>query len=193
MRQYEMVKKQTDLTAFFRSVLQLKSVKRTGWISKVRVHNPESVADHTYSMCAISMLLSDLLGLDMERVLKMVILHDLAESIIGDYIPGEITKKRKLLQERNAMNSILCCLPYAIRVNYKKIWQEYILNKTDVAHFVHSVDKLEMALQARQYAKEGYSRKLLAQFFNSAGKPLFIDKRRFMTELLNALKPIPIK
>jgi putative hydrolase of HD superfamily len=125
--------------------------------------------------------------------LKMVILHDLAESIIGDYMPGEITKKQKLLQERNAMNSILCSLPYSIRANYRKIWQEYILNKTDVAHFVHRVDKLEMALQARQYAKEGYSCKILAQFFNSAGKCLFVDKRIFVNELLNALKPIPIK
>ena len=46
---------------FFQSVLQLKRVKRAGWISKVKVHNPESVADHTYSMCAISMVLSDIL------------------------------------------------------------------------------------------------------------------------------------
>lgn len=187
-----MVKKQIDPTQFFQSVLQLKRVKRAGWISKVKVHNPESVADHTYSMCAISMVLSDLLELDTERVLKMVILHDLAESIIGDYMPGEITKKRKLLQERNAMNSILCSLPYDIRLNYKKIWQEYMLNKTDVARFVHGVDKLEMALQARQYAKEGYSHKLLARFFNSAVEHLSIDKPNFMTELLNALKPISI-
>ena len=38
-------------------------------------------------------------------------------------------------------------------------------NKTDVARFVHRIDKLEMILQARQYAKEGYSHKLLAQVF----------------------------
>ena len=188
-----MVKKQIKPIQFFQSVLQLKCVKRAGWISKVRVHNPESVADHTYSMCAIGMVLSDLLELDTERVLKMVILHDLAESIIGDYMPGEITKKRKLLQERNAMNSILCCLPYGIRLNYKKIWQEYILNKTDVARFVHRVDKLEMALQARQYAKEGYSHKLLAQFFNSVGESILFDKPISMIDLLNALKPIPTK
>ena len=188
-----MVKKQIKPIQFFQSVLQLKCVKRAGWISKVRVQNPESVADHTYSMCAISMVLSDLLGLDTQRVLKMVILHDLAESIIGDYMPGEITKKQKLSQERNAMNSILCCLPYGIRLNYKKIWQEYSLNKTNVARFVHRVDKLEMALQARQYAKEGYSHKLLAQFFNPAGESLLFNKPNSMKELLNVLKLIPTR
>jgi putative hydrolase of HD superfamily len=188
-----MVEKQIKPIQFFQYVLQLKCVKRAGWISKVRVNNPESVADHTYSMCAISMVLSDILGLNTERVLKMVILHDLAESIMGDYMPGEITKKQKLLQESDAMNSILCCLPHGIRLNYKKIWQEYILNRTDAARFVHRVDKLEMALQARQYSKEGYSHKLLAPFFDSAGGSLLFDKPISMADLLNALKLIPTK
>jgi putative hydrolase of HD superfamily len=73
-----------------------------------------------------------------------------------------------MLQEKKAMNSILHYLPSNIRRNYKKIWEEYLQNKTDVAQLVHRVDKLEMILQARQYAKEGYSKKLLAEFFNSA-------------------------
>lgn len=153
---------------FFQYILQLKSVKRAGWISKVHINNPESVADHTFSMCAISMVLSDMLGLDTERVMKMVILHDLAEAITRDYMPEEINKKRKLSQERKAINSILCRLPLNIRSNYIKIWQEYILNKTQVARFVHRIDKIEMVLQARRYARQGYSRKLLAHFYNSA-------------------------
>src|ERR671938_1276244 len=139
-----MITKQIILTTFFQSVLQLKYIKRAGWASKVRVENPESVADHTYSMCAISMVLSDMLGLDTERVMKMVILHDLAEAMTGDHTPEEITKKHKLSQERKAINLILCRLPLNIRSNYTKIWQEYILNKTHVARFVHSIDKMEM-------------------------------------------------
>jgi putative hydrolase of HD superfamily len=85
-----------ELAPFFHSVLQLKSVRRAGWVSKVNVKDPESVADHTFSMCAIAMLLSDRLGLDTGRVMKMVILHDLAESIVGDYIPGDLSKNQKL-------------------------------------------------------------------------------------------------
>jgi putative hydrolase of HD superfamily len=126
------------------------------------------------------MVLSDILGLDTEKVMKMVILHDLAESITGDYMPGEITKKHKLLQEKKAMNSILCCLPSNIRSNYKKIWLEYILDKTHVARFVHRTDKIDMVLQARQYAKQGYSRKLLSHFCNSAREVLAYDHNDFM-------------
>ena len=166
--QRKMVTKSKRLCQFFRYVIQLKYIKRAGWISKVKVQNPESVADHTFAVCAISMVLSDILGLETEQVIKMAILHDLAESKIGDYIPNEISKKHKMLQEKKAMNSILHYLPSNIRRNYKKIWEEYLQNKTDVAQLVHRVDKLEMILQARQYAKEGYSKKLLAEFFNSA-------------------------
>ena len=170
------MRKRINPSRFFQSVLRLKCVKRAGWVSKVRVNDPESVADHSYSMCAISMVLSDMLRLDTEKVMKMVILHDLAESITGDYIPSEISKKQKLIQEKRAINSILYCLPADIRSDYKTIWQEYISNKTDIARFVHRIDKLEMMLQAKLYTKQGYSHKLLAQFFNSADKYLSINK-----------------
>ncbi|MFL6512134.1 MAG: HD domain-containing protein, partial [Nitrososphaera sp.] len=61
------------MSLFFHSVLELKSVKRAGWVSKVQVENAESVADHTYSMATIAMLLSDMLGFDTLKVIKMVL------------------------------------------------------------------------------------------------------------------------
>jgi len=47
----------SGLTPFFESALKLKSVKRAGWVSKVKIENAESVADHSFSMCAMAMLL----------------------------------------------------------------------------------------------------------------------------------------
>ena|SRR5688572_19857394 len=157
-----------SLSPFFYSVLQLKSVRRAGWVSKVKVEDAESVADHTFSTCAMAMLLSDMLGLDTQRAMKMAILHDLAESIVGDYMPGDVAAGQKLAREKKAMESILSGLPKKTRKEYEKIWLEFLQNKTDVAKFVHRVDKLEMALQASQYAKQGYAAKSLAPFFESA-------------------------
>jgi putative hydrolase of HD superfamily len=166
-RKKEATSTPVQLLSFFESVVRLKSVKRAGWVLKAGISNPESVSDHTYSMCAIGMILSDMLGLDTERVMKMIIIHDLAESIIGDYMPGEITRKKKRIDERKAMTSILYQMPVAIRSNYKGIWEEYQLNKTQVAKFVHKLDKLEMALQATQYINEGHPNKMLFQFLDS--------------------------
>jgi putative hydrolase of HD superfamily len=179
-----------ELTPFFQSVLQLKSVKRAGWVSKVKVESAESVADHTFSMCAMAMLLADMLGLDAKRAMKMVILHDLAESIVGDYMPGEVTAKQKITKEKKAMKAIFAGLPKKIRAEYEKIWLEYLQNKTGVAKFVHRIDKLEMALQANQYAKQGYANTFLAPFFESA-KSAVGDEGDIVSEILNSLRPAP--
>ena len=177
-----------DLSPFFQSALQLKSVRRAGWVSKVKIKDAESVADHTFSMCAMAMLLSDMLGLDTQKAMKMVILHDLAESIVGDYMPGDITSKQKLAQEKKAMKSILSGLPRKSRAKYEKIWAEFLQNKTEIAKFVHRIDKLEMALQANHYAKQGYAGKLLAPFFESA-RTAVGDKGDIVSEILNSLRP----
>ena len=181
-----------DLSPFFHSVLKLKSVRRAGWVSKVNIEDAESVADHTFSMCAMAMLLSDMLGLDTQKAMKMVILHDLAESIVGDYMPGDLSANQKLAKEKRAMKSILSGLPRKIRSEYEKIWLEYLQNKTAVARFVHRMDKLEMALQANQYARQGYAGKLLAPFFESA-KTAVGDEGDIVSEILNSLRPAPAK
>lgn len=181
-----------DLSPFFNSILQLKSVRRAGWVSKVKIEDAESVADHTFSMCAMAMLLSDVLGLDTQKAMKMAILHDLAESIVGDYMPGDVTAAKKLAQEKKAMKSILSGLPGKARAEYEKIWTEYLQNRTDVARFVHRIDKLEMALQANRYAKQGYADKLLAPFFESA-RTAVGDEGDIVSEILNSLKPSGVK
>jgi putative hydrolase of HD superfamily len=176
------------LDPFFHSILQLKSVKRAGWISKVEVKNAESVADHTFSMCAMAMLLSDMLKIDTQKAMKMAILHDLAESIVGDYMPGDITAEQKMAKEKKAMKSILAGLPEAIKADYEKIWLEYLQNQTSIAKFIHRIDKLEMALQANQYAKQGYASKLLAPFFESA-RITVGEEGDIVSKILSSLNP----
>jgi putative hydrolases of HD superfamily len=180
----------TDLQPFLDAVLGLKVVDRSGWAAKARVKNPESVADHTFSMCAIGMVLSDMTGLDTERVLRMTILHDLAESIVGDYMPGEVTSRKKTMQERRAMKKILACIPAKTRKNYERAWLEYLHSSTREARFVHRMDKLEMALQAARYRKEKHAEKSLEQFFASAHKAI-ADEDDLLTGILKSLMPAP--
>jgi putative hydrolase of HD superfamily len=180
--------KGSGIDPFFRSVLQLKSVKRTGWVSKVRVRNAESVADHTFSMCAMAMLLSDMMALDTRRVMKMVILHDLAESIVGDFVPGDLEPAEKENKERKAMSAILKGLPQKVRSEYRDIWDEYAENRSEISRFVHRLDKLEMGLQARQYVRQGYARNLLAPFLKSA-RATAGNERDIVSDLAKKLKP----
>src|SRR5579863_4506443 len=96
---------------FFYLVSELKKVPRKGWISKVGIERPESVADHSYGTAMMAMVLSDSHTLDTEKILKMALLHDLAESITGDFMPDEISKENKKIAENDAMKEIFSKLP----------------------------------------------------------------------------------
>jgi putative hydrolases of HD superfamily len=115
------------------------------------MNDPESVADHSYRTALMAMVYSDARGLDTARVLKMALIHDLPEAIVGDSIPGERTKKRKLKLESTAMKEILEKMPPAQRREYGMIWQEFNSGESEEALLVRQVDKLEMAVQASEY------------------------------------------
>jgi putative hydrolase of HD superfamily len=166
-----------NLVSFFRIVCNLKTIKRSGWIHKSNITSPESVADHSYSMCMMSMILAEIMNLDSGHIMKMVIIHDLAESLVGDHMPDNISSEKKQLVEDKAMKKIISKLPNSLRKNYLHIWNEYNGNITVNAKFVHNMDKLEMALQAKEYEFEGYPKEVLQPFIKSATD--YISKERF--------------
>ena len=146
----------------------MKKIPRQGWIDKLSVTNPESVADHVFSMAIMGMIFSDLENQDTEKILKMILLHDLAESVIGDMTPDQISKEEKIVIENKTMKNILKNLPSSIQKQYNFLWEEYQSNNSKEAKIVHQLDKLEMALQAKIYFNEGYPEEKLTSFFNSS-------------------------
>ncbi len=155
------------LLDFFNLSANLKNTSRQGWIDKLSITNPESVADHTFSMAIIGMVLSDSKNYDTEKILKMILLHDLAESVTGDITPDKKPKNEKIILENKIMKDILANLPKSIQIQYFKIWEEYQENESLDAKFVHQVDKFEMAIQAKIYQKQTSFEKTRV-FFESA-------------------------
>ena len=175
--------KSTLLLEFFKSSANLKNISRQGWIDKLSLTNPESVADHTFSMAIIGMVLSDSKNYDTEKILKMILLHDLAESITGDITPEKKPKNDKVILENKIMKNILANLPKILQIQYLKIWEEYQENKSSDAKFVHQIDKFEMALQAKIYQKQTSLEKTIV-FFESAKEDITDPNLlRFLEEL----------
>ena len=172
------------LLDFFYLVLELKKVPRKGWKSKANIEHPESVADHSYGTAMIAMVLSDLQKLDTQKIIKMALLHDLAETITGDFMPEEISKEIKNISERDAMKEILSKLPENIAEEYTKIWQEYLQINTKESILLHDIDKMEMAIQAAKYSSEGISNEKLNLFIDSAKKEI---KSKELLEMLDTL------
>ena len=156
------------LENFFVKVLNLKNIPRQGWKEKLEMKDVESVADHTYLTAVMSMVVSDMQNLNTEKIVKMALLHDLAESITGDITPDKITKEKKNKIETDAIKNILQNLPSNISQTYFKIWNEYQENYTSEAILLHEIDKLEMAFQAKSYQSQGISDEKIISFLQPA-------------------------
>ena len=172
------------LEDFFKIIINLKNVQRKGWIQKLEIKNPESVADHSYSMAIMAMILSELQKLDTKKILEMTLLHDLVESVVGDFTPEEISKPKKLQLENTAMEKILNILPENIIEVYQKIWNEFQLGDSKEAIFVHEMDKLEMVFQAKYYVDKGFSKEKIQPFLDTANTEI---KNKHLREIISHL------
>lgn len=81
----------------------IKDVKRTQW-SSYNVENPESVADHTIGTWLMAMIYLpneyNEQNYDKQKILQMLLLHDMAEAILGD-CSGELSEPTKELKQQN--------------------------------------------------------------------------------------------
>jgi len=155
------------LEDFFFSVLELKNIPRKGWSDKLNISQPESVADHSFATTIMSMILANEKNVNVEKIMKMSLLHDLAESKIGDLTPEEMSKDEKIILENSAMKEILSQLPSNLFEEYQKIWNEFQEKKSKESILLHEIDKLEMAFQAKKYLNESNKEKIQL-FFDSA-------------------------
>jgi len=144
---------ETDLAgtlAFLRSAERLKTVTRSGWTSTGRA---ESVAEHSWRLCLLALVLRPGLGdVDYARLLPMLVVHDLGEAIGGD-IPAPAQAASgvaKSAQERADLLELLAPLPAAMRGELTALWDEYEANATREARVAKALDKLETILQHNQ-------------------------------------------
>lgn len=148
----------------------LKTTKRKGWINH-GIKGPESIADHMYRMALMALIVGDIPTVNRERCIKIAIVHDIAEAIVGDITPSDgIPKAEKSRREQEALNKMCEVLGGGLRAEeIQELWAEYENNSSLEANLVKDFDKVEMILQALEYEME--HGKVLDEFFlSTAGK-----------------------
>jgi len=172
-----------NLIKFLEITGVLKRTPRAGWVD-VGVYQPESVADHTFRTGFLCMLYADMEALDPLKLLRMALLHDLPEAVIGDLTPQQKTEETKE-KEETAISHILRLLPKKQRERYLAVWDEYQEGKTREAKAVRQLEKIEMALQAKEYEKLGSAGKSLDRFIKSAEEATeWPDLKRLLSSVL---------
>ncbi|PAD38211.1 HAD family hydrolase [Terribacillus sp. 7520-G] len=130
---------------------KLKFEMRHSWLSNGR---QESVAEHTWRVGLMAVLLEPYIEekLDMAKLLKMIMIHDLVEAEAKD-IPAFDTlydakrKEQKRLAEEKAMDDIRAMLAEEPGKELQLLWQEFEAKGTFEAKVANALDKLEAQLQ----------------------------------------------
>jgi len=135
---------------------KLKNVVRTGWKDwNVKRERIESVAEHIFGvqMLAIAMKSEYEYDIDIMKVIFMLAIHELGETLIGDITLFQMSKEEKEKIEHEAVSKILEGLLDGNQI--KELFFEFDAGKTKEAKFAYQCDKLECDLQCKLYDEEG--------------------------------------
>lgn len=156
--------------AFLHIVEQLKLQKRTGWIDH-DIIPCESIADHMYRMGVTTMLIKDP-NVDVKKCVRIALVHDIAESLVGDITPFDpVTKEEKHQRELDTI-TYLCeeiIKPYnsVAADEILSDWLAYENISSLEARYVKDIDKFEMLVQCFEYEKRHSGTKDLSQFYGA--------------------------
>ncbi|MEL0279206.1 MAG: HD domain-containing protein [bacterium] len=139
----------SQILTFLRATESLKSTLRSAHTSSGR---PESVAEHTWRLCLLVMVLApEFPEVDAHRLMKICLIHDLGEALRGD-IPAPLQDPNvdKSQSEREDLLELLSPLPELQRSEILELWEEYEQAATPEAKLAKAFDKLETLLQHTQ-------------------------------------------
>lgn len=149
------MKKEERVVNYYLLCNKLKDIVRTGWLNwKVKRERVESIAEHIYGvqMLAIAMKSEYQYDIDIMKVIYMLAIHELGETIIGDLTQFEISREEKEKIEHEAVHNILKSLIDGEKI--EELFLEFDAHETKEAKFAYYCDKLECDIQCKLYDQE---------------------------------------
>jgi len=124
-----------------------------------------------YRMGIITMLCPPEMGIDRDRCVKMALIHDMAEALVGDITPPDnVAKDDKFKRELDSMryicDELLKPISEAVANEFMELWAEYEAGETKEAVFVKDVDRFELLCQTIEYEKHYNAQKDLSEFLH---------------------------
>lgn len=158
-----------SFTTFVQALKEMERFKgQYYWKDYPTLNRYESVADHTWRLVLLIILFEKKLSqsINLEKALKMAIIHDIPEIVAGDESPmgldgtGKDThaynaKKQEIRHENetSAAKYIFDKLPTELSVEFYNLWLEYESLGSFEARIVKALDKIECMLQVLEYRK----------------------------------------
>ena len=137
-----------DQIAFIKEIDKVKYIQR-----KTKLFNSdrcENDAEHSWHLALMAIVLAEHSNepIDVLKVVKMVLIHDIVEIDAGDvFIYDTVKNHDNTDEERLAANRIFGLLPKKQAEEFISIWEEFEEGETNEAKFARSMDRLEPLLQ----------------------------------------------
>ena len=148
-----------DTVSAYNLCSKVAEIERSGWvIKKVGTFHKESIAEHMYNMYLMAAFFlpekMDDKEYDKNKILKMIMIHDLAETLTGD-IPNPSKKEADEVREDLKAKSIWCKLIYDGNQNGKifyDLWEEWYYSTSINSLIAHDFDIIQLIYQFMTYA-----------------------------------------
>ena len=156
---------------------RLKRLDRTGWTLRGLPNGTESVAAHSFGVSVTAMLIADRckaagVPLDIEKLLRIALLHDWAETRVGDmprtatlYFGSEARKQAEMAAFSDIVSSVD---PHG---SYANLYNDYERRESLEARLVKAADVLDLLIQVLALERAGA--RGLDEFWEVAEKPEF--------------------
>ncbi len=167
-----------EIIKFLSEVGKLKGMPRRGWVIR-DIKNPESIAEHTFRSAMMAWVLASKKHkkLNLEKLLKIALVHDICEVYAGDstpydsILPKDKKKRQELLKtwprfsakekirlakekynrESEGLERIISSLSPKMKSEMRSLWLECENESSPEGKFFKHVDKIESFLQAAEY------------------------------------------
>ena len=149
---------------FYLLATELKDKIRSGWDNehwRVNSERLESIGEHTFGtgILAISLDAQFDLGVNIGKVLKMLLLHEIGEVLIGDITPYDnITREQKIELEHQAMKEVIGDLCTSDEIY--ELLLEFDEHKTKESRLAYYCDKMDADIRSKVYQDRGMHRPL---------------------------------
>jgi putative hydrolases of HD superfamily len=174
---------------------RLKRLDRTGWTLRGLPNGTESVAAHSFGVSATAMLLADTfvgrgIPVDVEKVLRIALLHDWAETRVGDmprtgtlYFGSEARKQAEMAAFRDIVDEV--DRDHGL---YARLYNDYEHRTSLEARLVKAADVLDLLVQVLALERAGA--RGLDEFWQVAEQPDFNlegEAEQIVHELLRSI------
>lgn len=174
----------TGAANFLFEMGQLKALPRAGWL-RLGIPQPESVAEHSFRATMAGITLAAMAGADIGRTAALCAFHDGHETRIGDIDAIGRAYTRTATPEAVTAHQVLD-LPDETAKALLSLTEEYEANKTPEAQLAHDADKIELLLQSREYAAQGYDTTAWSQ---TSAAALRTDQGRELARAITVTSP----